>query len=329
MPNFANMVDDKPKEVKKEIVEMEFEDQEENISKTAFEQRIIEETGIPLKEIRDMVNKKIKELKGLISPEGALFIVGKELGIDLKGKDHPYREPIEMEFELDDELSIEDNEEQEEMEFELDDEPLDIQEDAEIVSEVPKKEEKHELATVNQQLPNIQNITSLPSIQEVDAFLAMYNHVKNAIVDKSDFHTYKDGNAPRMKKSGWRKFIKPFNLSVELIREEDLGKENPRLFEFGIGPDGNPDVHAEVWVRVSVTHVVCKECGYEVQGQSIEALGYKSKSEYWSTKWKNFGSYDLHNLITTARTRGENIGISDLVGFGEVSAEEIKGATDS
>jgi len=149
----------------------------------------------------------------------------------------------------------------------------------------------------------------------------MYNHVKKSIVDQSDFHTYQ--GKPRMKKSGWRKFIKPFNLSVELIREEDLGKENPHVYEKHIGPDGNPDIHAEVWVKVSVTHVNCPNCKLEIKGQFIEAVGLKSKSEYWSKDWTNFGSYNLHNLITTARTRAENAGISDLVGFGEVSYEEV------
>jgi hypothetical protein len=241
-----------------------------------------------------------------------------------------FQEVEEVETEAE-EVEFEMKEEKEETEFELDedDEVFEVEEEpeeieAEVVEE-PPQETALAISPPEQQQLNIQNITSLPSIKEVDAFLAMYNHVKKSIVDASDFHTYKKGQKPRMKKSGWRKFIKPFNLSVELIREEDLGKENPRIFEFGTGPDGNPDVHAEVHVRVSVTNVMCSNCGLEVQGQAIEAIGYKSKSEYWSKDWKNFGSYDLHNLISTARTRAENIGISDLVGFGEVSAEEIKG----
>ena len=46
--------------------------------------KIIEETGLSKKDIQDMVEEKKKELKGLISEEGALFIIAKELGVDVR-----------------------------------------------------------------------------------------------------------------------------------------------------------------------------------------------------------------------------------------------------
>ena len=45
--------------------------------------RIIEETGIDRKEILKGIQKKKEELKGLISTEGAIFVIAKEYGIDL------------------------------------------------------------------------------------------------------------------------------------------------------------------------------------------------------------------------------------------------------
>ncbi len=48
--------------------------------------KIIEETGLNRKEIQDLVNEKKEELKGLISEEGALFIIAKELGVDVKAE---------------------------------------------------------------------------------------------------------------------------------------------------------------------------------------------------------------------------------------------------
>ncbi|MFW9950155.1 MAG: DUF2240 family protein [Candidatus Thorarchaeota archaeon] len=45
--------------------------------------KIIEETGLSKKEIEDLVEAKKGELKGLISEEGALFVIAKELGIDV------------------------------------------------------------------------------------------------------------------------------------------------------------------------------------------------------------------------------------------------------
>lgn len=45
---------------------------------------IIEETGLTRTEIQKLVDEKKEYLKGLISTEGALFIITKELGIDIK-----------------------------------------------------------------------------------------------------------------------------------------------------------------------------------------------------------------------------------------------------
>jgi replication factor A1 len=49
--------------------------------------KIIEETGLTRKEIQNLVEDKKSELKGLISDEGALFIIAKGLGVDIKGED--------------------------------------------------------------------------------------------------------------------------------------------------------------------------------------------------------------------------------------------------
>ena len=43
--------------------------------------KIQSETGIITREIKKLVDEKKEELKGLISTEGALYIIGKELGV--------------------------------------------------------------------------------------------------------------------------------------------------------------------------------------------------------------------------------------------------------
>ncbi|MFX1411255.1 MAG: hypothetical protein ACFFA6_12975 [Promethearchaeota archaeon] len=50
----------------------------------AYINKIIENTGLPRNEIQQLVEEKKTELKGLISDEGALFIVAEELGVDVK-----------------------------------------------------------------------------------------------------------------------------------------------------------------------------------------------------------------------------------------------------
>jgi len=137
----------------------------------------------------------------------------------------------------------------------------------------------------------------IPSEDYVLKFMALQKLVKTNVVDKSDYQRI--GSKDFLKKSGWRKFISAFKLSVELIEK--------KVYKF------DNDLHAEVRVRVIT-----------MANQSVEGLGIKSKSEYYSEKYDNFGNYNLHNLISTAYTRAVNRAVSDLVGFGEVSAEEVR-----
>ena len=58
--------------------------------------KIIEGTGLARKEIQDLVEEKKNELKGLISDEGALFIIAKELGVDVKNEDKAFLKDIEL-----------------------------------------------------------------------------------------------------------------------------------------------------------------------------------------------------------------------------------------
>lgn len=46
--------------------------------------QILKHTNLTKLELDDLVKAKIRELKGLISEEGALFIIAKEFGIDLE-----------------------------------------------------------------------------------------------------------------------------------------------------------------------------------------------------------------------------------------------------
>jgi len=53
--------------------------------------KIIEDTGLSTKEIQDLIKIKKEEIKGLISDEGALFVIAKELGVEVSGEN---REPL-------------------------------------------------------------------------------------------------------------------------------------------------------------------------------------------------------------------------------------------
>ncbi|GAG02179.1 unnamed protein product, partial [marine sediment metagenome] len=62
----------------------------------AYINKIIESTGLTRKEIQEMVEDKKKELKGLISEEGALFVIARELGVDVKEESKDLMKDIDI-----------------------------------------------------------------------------------------------------------------------------------------------------------------------------------------------------------------------------------------
>ena len=133
--------------------------------------------------------------------------------------------------------------------------------------------------------------------------MRQYQRLLRDLLDPSDWQTEdKNGNPlerPFLKKSGWRKIARAFNLSFERVDSRVEREE-----------DGTP-VRAEVWIRAVAPN-----------GQFGDGDGYCSADEVRFKSWK--GRQKLENdLRSTATTRAKNRATADLVGMGEVSAEEI------
>ncbi len=62
----------------------------------AYIKKIIEETGLSKSEIQTLVEEKKEELKGLISEEGALFVIAKELGVDVASENQDLLNDVEL-----------------------------------------------------------------------------------------------------------------------------------------------------------------------------------------------------------------------------------------
>ncbi len=62
----------------------------------AYINKILEETGLTKQEIEQRVKDKKEELKGLISDEGALFIIARDLGVDIKEESKDILKDIEI-----------------------------------------------------------------------------------------------------------------------------------------------------------------------------------------------------------------------------------------
>lgn len=135
--------------------------------------------------------------------------------------------------------------------------------------------------------------------EQVVAGMKAYQEMLPKLLDESDWQDA--GRGERfVKKSGWRKIARAFNLSVMVVSvriERDA--------------DGNP-TRAETIARAMAPN-----------GQVSDADGYCSADEKRFEQPK--GRQKLENdLRATATTRAKNRAISDLVGMGEVSAEEVE-----
>jgi hypothetical protein len=130
-----------------------------------------------------------------------------------------------------------------------------------------------------------------------EQLVASYQELCKQLLDESDYQ--RDGDRRFKKKSAWRKLATAFDLDVELIREH-------------VERD-----HSGLPVRAAVIARAIAPSGRFQDGD-----GYCSIDE--PRFEKSGGRRKLENdLRTTATTRAKNRAISDLLGTGEVSAEEI------
>lgn len=137
------------------------------------------------------------------------------------------------------------------------------------------------------------------AVEEIKAAMNEYQRAIVELLDDSDWQGTPGKKGSFVKKSGWRKVAKGFGLSVQRV---ESGVERD--------PEGNP-IRAFSVYRATAPN-----------GQSQDADGYCSADEPRFADAK--GRQKLENdMRATATTRAKNRAISDLVGMGEVSAEEI------
>jgi hypothetical protein len=142
--------------------------------------------------------------------------------------------------------------------------------------------------------------------QEAAAAWKSYQQLKKSVISKDDVQAIQGKEF--LKKSYWRKIATFFNLSVEIIEEkhEQIGK-------------------TMVW------HFTCKATApngrYAVGTGSCDAF---EKAEMVNGQYLTYGKpakpNSIHNIRSTAETRAFNRAVSNLVGGGEVSAEEVGSA---
>src|SRR3954451_22807465 len=136
-------------------------------------------------------------------------------------------------------------------------------------------------------------IRPVASAEEVLAAWQQFQDVKRSLLTLDDYQDIQ--GRPRIKKSGWRKIAAAFGISDALLREERREVDAPSGRHF-------------VW-EVSARAIA-------PNGRYADAVGSCASTE------RRFAHLE-HDVRSTAHTRAKNRAIADLVGGGEVSAEEI------
>lgn len=142
----------------------------------------------------------------------------------------------------------------------------------------------------------------LPDLGAADRMMVRYQELTRRQLDRTDWIGDPGAAGSFVKKTGWRKIQTFYRVSTE-IRQRDLERDQDgRLLRAyvlarAVAPDG----------RYADGDGACSS-----DEQRFRSVGGRAKIE--------------HDLPATAATRATNRAISNLVGFGAVSAEEVEEA---
>jgi len=135
---------------------------------------------------------------------------------------------------------------------------------------------------------------------QVVASMREHQDLLRSILDPSDWQGAPDAKGSFVKKSGWRKVALAYNLTLE------------RAGEIVERDEGGMPRRATYTARAVAPN-----------GRSVEATGHCSFDESrFSGPRGNIAKLE-NDLRATAETRAKNRAISDLIGMGKVSAEEV------
>lgn len=159
----------------------------------------------------------------------------------------------------------------------------------------------------------------LASMADIKKALSDFTEFKDAVVlsDERNFQRVKRYDRAQQKeveviyitKQGWRLIAWAFGISLEIV-----GKYKEEYKEPIVDEKTKSTRPAYVW-RVAVRATL-------PTGRSVVSEGACSNAEARFLKMQDHGKED-HDTFATAETRAKNRAISDLVGAGEVSAEEV------
>lgn len=159
--------------------------------------------------------------------------------------------------------------------------------------------------------------TTLQPLQTVDveaaeAFMNNYQELVEALLDDTDYQDIytNEGIKKSKKKSAWRKLATAFNISDDVVEKEIIRDECQRIISaryevIATLPNGR---HGVGTGSASIFDKIKKD---DVK----EPTPFELRKRYTNAE---------HDIISTAHTRAKSRAIADLIGAGEVSAEELE-----
>lgn len=157
------------------------------------------------------------------------------------------------------------------------------------------------LAGANAPAPITQE-TAIVDVETAKAEWEIYQKLVRELLDDSDYQEYNQGGKLKKfpKKSAWTKLGRAFNVDTEIVDKEFVLTKTGETRE------------AYYCIRATLPN-----------GRTVESDGSCSRHE------KGKGNATSHTIRSTAKTRATNRAISELIGAGEVSAEELDPSFDN
>lgn len=174
-------------------------------------------------------------------------------------------------------------------------------------------------------LPTPDNLNSVvkpvENVEEVVQVYEQFESLKKELLDtKKDLTEIGDG--VHVNKSGWRKIATAFNLSTETVNIErtiDDGIIRYRVSARAVAPNGKASTASGLAASNESNFMESLKEGGDWHTEDDDV--FKVDGKY--RRLKPPEAVSEHNVMTLAETRAKNRAISDLVGGGEVSAEEM------
>ena len=176
--------------------------------------------------------------------------------------------------------------------------------------------ENNELVAVEQSTAP----STIQPLQTVDVkaakdFMDNYQELVEALLDKSDYQAIRtaEGIKQSKKKSAWRKLQTAFNISDDVVEKEIIRDECHRI------------ISARYEVMATLPNG--RHCVGTGSCSIFDKVSKKDTKEPTPFELRQRFTNAEHDVISTAHTRAKSRAISDLIGAGEVSAEELSGIT--